>query len=178
MTEFQRPEDGTWDPDHPNDFYFVTTASFTGSSRLWRLRFHDAAKPWLGGKLDMLLDGSEGQRMLDNLCMTEHGQLFLQEDPGGQDHIAKLWRYDVDEDTLDEVAAHDSDRFAPAAPGFLTNDEESSGIIDVSDILGKGRFLFVVQAHYAIPDAELVQGGQLLLLDVPRARGIKKCHRR
>jgi hypothetical protein len=39
LASFQRVEDGTWDPTNPRDFYFVTTASFTGKSRLWRLRF-------------------------------------------------------------------------------------------------------------------------------------------
>jgi hypothetical protein len=52
---------------HPNDFYLVATASFTGRSRLWRLRFVDASQPWLGGTATMLLDGSEGQHMMDNI---------------------------------------------------------------------------------------------------------------
>jgi hypothetical protein len=167
VTEFQRPEDGAWDPVNPDDFYFVTTASFTGNSRLWRLRFSDPAQPWLGGTIDMLLDGSEGQKMFDNLCMTRRGQLFLQEDPGGQNHLAKLWRYDVESDALVEVAHLTADRFAPDADDFLTIDEESSGIIDVSDILGEGKFLLDVQAHYSFGDTELVQGGQLLLMHVP-----------
>lgn len=46
-TSFQRPEDGAWDPNHPSDFYFVTTASFTGNSRLWHLHFNDPARPVL-----------------------------------------------------------------------------------------------------------------------------------
>jgi hypothetical protein len=32
-TGFNRPEDGAWDPTHPNDYYFVTTASFTGNTQ-------------------------------------------------------------------------------------------------------------------------------------------------
>jgi hypothetical protein len=51
-------------------------------------------------------------------------------------------------------------------PGFLTIDEESSGIIDAEDLLGPGWFLFDVQAHYSIAGA-LVQGGQLLALYNP-----------
>jgi len=34
VTSFNRPEDSAWDPNNLNDFYFVTTASFTGKSRL------------------------------------------------------------------------------------------------------------------------------------------------
>src|SRR5262249_37326080 len=45
-------------------------------------------------------------------------------------------------------------------------DEESSGVIDVSDILGPGAYLLDVQAHYQTGDPELVEGGQFLLLRV------------
>jgi secreted PhoX family phosphatase len=41
VTKFLRPEDGLFDPSNPNDFYFVTTNSFTKPSRMWRLRFND-----------------------------------------------------------------------------------------------------------------------------------------
>ena len=33
-TGLNRVEDGAWDTQDPNRFYFVTTASFTGLSRL------------------------------------------------------------------------------------------------------------------------------------------------
>jgi hypothetical protein len=166
VTRFLRPEDGAWDPENPNDFYFVTTATFTTSSRLWRLRFVDASDPALGGHVDMLLDGSEGQHMMDNLTMTGRGQVVIQEDPGNQPHRARIWRYSIAHDELSLVAEHDPRRFAPGGDLFLTQDEESSGIIDVSDILGEGWFLLDVQAHYAIP-GELVEGGQLLALHYP-----------
>jgi len=63
------------------------------------------------------------------------------------------------------IAQHDPDRFTLGAAHFLTQDEESSGIIPVSKILGRGWYLAVVQAHYAT-DAELVEGGQLLALHI------------
>jgi hypothetical protein len=34
-------------------------------------------------------------------------------------------------------------------PGFITQDEESSGIIDASRFLGPGTFLFDAQVHKA-----------------------------
>ncbi len=163
VTGFQRPEDGAWDPSHPNDFYFVTTASFTTSSRLWRLHFNNPANPAAGGTLSMLLDGTEGQKMMDNVTINKHGQIFIQEDPGNQAHLAKVWVYNIKKDTLSMIAQHDPERFEPGAPDFLTQDEESSGVIDVSDILGPGWLLLDVQAHYST-DAELVEGGQLLAL--------------
>lgn len=169
VTHFQRPEDGAWDPRNPNDFYFVTTASFTGNSRLWRLRFTDRTNPAAGGTLAMLLGGSEGQKMMDNMTINRRGDIIIQEDPGGQSYIARVWRYSIANDTLTEVAHHDADRFTPGVAGFLTLDEESSGVIDVSEILGEGWFLLDVQAHYAT-DAELVEGGQLLALHIPPGR--------
>ncbi len=170
VTAFQRPEDGAWDPAHPNDFYFVTTASFTNKSRLWRLRFYDVTNPALGGTVEMLLEGTEGQKMMDNITVTRKGQVYIQEDPGNQPHLAKIWRYNIASDTLDLVAQHDPGRFTPGAPNFLTQDEESSGIIDASDVLGRGWFLLDVQAHYNIGDPELVEGGQLLAIHVPPRR--------
>ena len=70
VTNFRRPEDGSWDPVDPNVFYFVTTDAFGGKSRLWKLNFADASRPELGGTIDMLLDGTEGQPMLDNIRRT------------------------------------------------------------------------------------------------------------
>ncbi|MDX2191231.1 MAG: esterase-like activity of phytase family protein, partial [Bacteroidota bacterium] len=49
---------------------------------------------------------------------------------------------------------------------FLTNDEEASGIIDASDILGRGYYLLVDQAHYPIAGS-VYEGGQILALYVP-----------
>ena len=166
VSKFQRPEDGVWDKNNTNDFYFLTTASFTGNSRLWRLRFTDASNPALGGSAEMLLEGGEGQKMMDNIEINHFGQILIQEDPGNQTHIAKVWRYDIANDTLTEVAQHDPDRFITGAPNDIgTQDEESSGILDVSSILGKGWYLMDVQAHYNIA-GELVQGGQLLAMQI------------
>jgi hypothetical protein len=118
----------------------------------------------------MLLDGTEGQQMLDNMTVTKDGKILMQEDPGGNDHLAKIWQYDPVTDKLTLLAQHDPDRFDPNAPvggePFLTRDEESSGIIDLTDILGSGGqnvFLWDVQAHFNL-GGELVQGGQLGLL--------------
>ncbi len=176
VTEWNRPEDGAWDPKHPNDFYFVITASFTGDSKLYRLHFNDPANPAAGGKVDQLLTGTEdggtGERfhMLDNIVVDEHGRVVLQEDPGGQDYLARIWMYDIKSGNLTEVAHFDPVRFSPDSITKLTNDEESSGVIDAEDILGKGWFLFDAQAHYAIPNY-LVEGGQLLALRIPDRLG-------
>ncbi len=172
VTNFLRPEDGAFDPSNPNDFYFVTTNAFTAPSRLWRLRFNDIANPETGGTITAVLDGSEGQRMLDNMTIDKFGHILLQEDPGGQAHSAKVWQYTIATDVLTLVGKHDPARFGDVVGAVTTpatspynNDEESSGIIDVSDILGPGMFLLDVQAHYTTGLSnvtEVVQGGQLL----------------
>jgi hypothetical protein len=169
VTLFLRPEDVAWDPSHPADLYFVTTNSFSAPSRLWRARFTDINNPAAGGTLDMLLDGTEGQKMFDNIAVDKKGHVLLQEDPGNNAHIAKVWRYDVATDALTLIAQHNLDLFTQGAPAFLTQDEESSGIIDASDILGSGWFLVAAQAHYTI-SGELAEGGQYLALFDPAAK--------
>lgn len=173
VTEWFRPEDAAWDPKHPNDLYFVITSNFASNTKLYRLRFHDPLNPAAGGVVDQLVEGTETggtperPHMFDNITVDRRGHVLLQEDPGGQNYIARIWQYDIASDTLTEVAHHDPDRFAPGGSKFLTNDEESSGIIDAEKVLGKGWYLFNVQAHYTHPDPELVEGGQLLALFVP-----------
>jgi hypothetical protein len=162
-TDFNRPEDGSWDPRDPRAFYWVTTASYAGMSRLWRLNFSpNLVDPTAGGTIDMLLDGTEGQKMMDNITVSR-GEVLIQEDVGPNPHIGKLFRYSIASDTLTEIAQHDPNRFLLPGPSFKTIDEESSGIIP-ADFLGEGTFLFDVQAHYTHPDPALVEGGQLLTL--------------
>jgi Alkaline phosphatase PhoX len=176
VTRWQRPEDGAWDPKRPNDFYFVITADFGGNSKLYRLHFNNPANPSAGGTVSQLLTGTEtggtAERfhMLDNIAIDRHGHILVQEDPGGQDYIARVWMYDIEDGDLTEIAHHDPIRFSPASITKLTTDEESSGVIDAEDILGKGWFLLDVQAHYAYTGAaaSLVEGGQLLALQIPK----------
>ena len=175
VTEWQRPEDGAWDPKNPNDFYFVITASFGANSKLYRLRFNDPTDPGAGGTVDQLLTGtetggtSERYHMLDNIAVDGRGRIVLQEDPGGNDYIARVWLYDIKSDSLTQIAQHDPVRFSPASITKLTNDEESSGVIDANDILGNGWFLLDVQAHFTTGvDPSLVEGGQLLAMRVPQ----------
>jgi hypothetical protein len=190
VTAFQRPEDGAWDPRNPNDFYFLTTSSFgplpaelrTGQTRLWRLRFADPTDPSRGGELTLLVSGSvgtpdnpsatgtqstsaPGPQMLDNMTVNNRDEVLMQEDVGNQAYLGGVWLYDIGSGGLTKIAQHDPNRFTPGAGGFLTKDEESSGIIPAR-FLGEGWYLLDVQAHYAI-SGELVQGGQLLALHIP-----------
>ena len=173
VTEWFRPEDAAWDPNSPNDLYFAITASFTNNTKLYRLRFVDPANPAAGGIVDQLVAGtetggtSERPHMFDNITVDARGHVLINEDPGSQNYLARIWQYDIASDTLTEVAHFDPDRFAPGGSKFLTIDEETSGIIDAEEIIGKGWYLLDVQAHYALADP-LVEGGQLLALYVPK----------
>jgi hypothetical protein len=187
VTSFQRPEDGAWDPNNPSDFYFVTTSSFgpgstsTGETRLWRLRFDDVTDPSKGGELELLVSGpigtpdsgdgtqsagSPGPQMLDNITVNKRGQVIMQEDTGNQAYLAGVWIYNIRSGSLVKVAQADPDVFTPGGPGFVTKDEESSGVIP-APFLGAGAYLLDEQVHAESSDPELVQGGQLMKLRIP-----------
>lgn len=189
-----RIEDGHWDPDHRNDFYFITTEGGqkdgTGldardGGGFWRLRFKDIEDPSAGATLTLLLDGSEslgtGEPKFnkpDNMTIDEHGNVLIQEDPGANNHLARIVAYRIGDGALGVVARFDEALFGAGAtddPARLTIDEESSGIIDAERLLGRGTFLFDAQIHTAkgLPAGtgpgtvqELVERGQLLALKV------------
>lgn len=173
-----RIEDGVWDPENPNVYYFNTTEggdktphADSGASRdgggLWKLEFEDIEHPELGGSLTLLLDGSEAIQLNkpDNLTI-DGGQLLIQEDPGDNAHVARIVAYRLDTGELKTLAGFDEQRFKPGAPSLLTQDEESSGIVSVSDELGSGWYLFDAQVHLANPNPEYVEYGQFLAMHV------------
>jgi hypothetical protein len=189
-----RIEDGHWDPVHPDDFYFVTTEGGEKSGAgldardgggFWRLRFKDIEHPLWGGTLTLLLDGSQSLgtnepkfNKPDNMTIDRHGNVLIQEDPGNNNHVARILAYRIKDGALGIVARFDTAKFGPGAtddPARLTTDEESSGIIDTERLLGSGTFLFDAQVHTAknLPAGtgpntvqELVENGQLLLMKV------------
>ncbi len=186
-TSFLRPEDGAWDTLNPNVYYFVTTdqidfskepsntqvsSSQVGRSRLWKLTFNDLLNPSLGGTINLLLDGTPADgdyQMFDNLEVDQDGNLILLEDVGNNQHNGKIWFYNPALDLLTKIAGHDVTRFGDiGVVGSLTQDEESSGVIDVTNLLGRkdnNKYsLIVVQNHKTSTDTALVEGGQLLLL--------------
>jgi hypothetical protein len=177
VARLQRPEDGAWDPrkKHHNDFYFVTTGNIDPAShrnsRLWRLCFDDIEHPQKGGEIKILLKGDEGHEMLDNVTIDHHGRILMDEDPGNSPRVSKVWLYSIATGELIQVAQHNPDFFDPTNlnnSSFITQDEESSGIIDAEHVLGRGWFFLDVQAHKLSSDTdpELVEGGQLLAMYV------------
>ena len=188
-TGLNRVEDGAWDTVNPNRYYFVTTASFTTNSRLWRLTFNDIRNPQAGGKIEVLVDGNVwGVKMMDNMTIDDAGDVYLQEDVGNNPYLGRVVKYHAGSGVVSVLAQHDETRFISGAAndidgsGNQQSDEESSGIIDVSSLFtgvagydtDRYRyFLLDVQAHYTavngVPlDPELVEGGQLLMMKVAR----------
>lgn len=183
VSALARPEDGAWDPTNPGGFYFATTGSFKGISRLWHLDFAEVSDVTAGGTASIAVaspayDATKssaeqaGPRMMDNITVNDRGQVLVQEDPGGQDYLSGIFQYDPATGTAIRIARHDANRFAPSAANFLTRDEESSGIIPVP-FLGEGKYLFDVQAHYSTGDVATVEGGQLGLLQVAPGKPVK-----
>jgi secreted PhoX family phosphatase len=187
-TRLNRPEDGAWDPrpGKENVFYFVTTDSFTGNSRLWQVTFSNITNPTAGGTIKVLIDGAvAGPRMMDNITVDGSGNVIIQEDPGSnllpgnQSYQAKIWSYNTASQTLTELARFDPALFTTGQSGFITEDEESSGVIEVTNVFAGVEgydatsfryFLLDAQVHknIAATEPELVEMGQLLLMKTPR----------
>ena len=201
---FSRIEDGEFDPQNPSDYYFVTTESnkdpkatavnpaepttSRDGGALWKLHFNDVKNPLAGGMLTMLLDGSEAPYLSkpDNLAIDGKGNILLQEDPGGNDHVARLIAYRMSDGKLATVAKFKDLYFKPGGAQFITNDEESSGVIDVTKALAKTGDLksyYFLDAQVHVPTAkarpdltgntsvaqalvDAAEGGQLYMLTI------------
>ena len=207
-TTMARVEDGHWDPSNPNVYYFLTTESnkdpiatapnpatptvTRDGGALWRLTFKDAQNPAAGAELEMLLNGGESLYLAkpDNLTVTENGKyLLLQEDPGNNAALARIIAYRVSDGKIAVVAQFDANKFMKGGSEFMTEDEESSGIIDVTKLLAKpgdtnSYFMFNAQVHTtgAVParpdlpartaakkdavNAATVEGGQYYVMTI------------
>jgi hypothetical protein len=184
VTGFARPEDGHWDSQDPNAFYWVTTgAQLAGAqqtARLYRLRFNSITQP-TGGTIELVLDsgnvtGMDGLKAdgFDNVTVNGRGDVVIQEDRGGGD-IAKIWLVDASTGTAAQIFESDRSRFLAGGTHFLTTDEEHSGVIEVTGLVagtswyeaGRRYYLGTTQAHTA-RGPEIVEDGQLYLFGSPR----------
>ncbi len=194
---FNRIEDGHFDPNNKNNYYFFTTEGGSTAPNpaepgvprdgggLWRLHFADVEHPERGGTLTLLLDGSEAPYLNkpDNMTIDDESNLLIQEDPGGNDHVARILAYNIETGARGVVARFDPGLFGVSNPSgttpderaVLTTDEESSGIISTDNLFGDDTYLFDAQVHTAkgLPPGtgpgtveEYVQRGQLLSMEV------------
>lgn len=205
-TVMARVEDGAWDPKNPNIYYFVTTESnkdkgattpnpatptvTRDGGALWRLAFNDVKNPTAGATLTMLLNGTEAPLLSkpDNIDADGFGNILIQEDPGGNDLVARMVAYRIADGKIAVVTKFKDEFFKVGGSKFITRDEESSGVVDATDIMRKGAddknayYLYNAQIH-ATPTASrpdlagntsaaaalalTVEGGQVYLLTIP-----------
>lgn len=204
-TSFSRIEDGEFDPTNPNVYYFVTTESNKDAKAtslnpddktvlkrdggaLWKFTFTDVKNPLKGGSIEMLLDGSEAPYLNkpDNITVDAFGHIMIQEDPGNNEQVSRLFAYDLTSKKIAVVAKFKDEYFAASSKTKMTIDEESSGIIDATKYFKtdandtKAYYIYNAQVHVLtsitrpdITDAaakaeldKLLEGGQLYLLTV------------
>lgn len=205
-TNFARVEDGAFDPNHPNDYYFLTTESNKNAAAtavdpalpsvsrdggaMWRLRFKDVKNPLKGATITMLLDGTEAPYLNkpDNLEVDGYGNIIIQEDPGNSDLRTRIFAYRIRDAKIAVLAQFKSEYFDPTAATFITKDEETSGILNVTNYLKTSKndksryYTFVAQVHsnlakarpditdataQAAMEAGAVEGGQVYIMKVP-----------
>ena len=93
---------------------------------------------------------------------------MLQEDPGGQDYLARIWQYGIKERLADRGRARSIlSGSRPARPASSQTTRSRPGSSTPRRILGRGWYLLDAQVHKANPDPELVEFGQYLALFVP-----------
>ena len=77
---------------------------------------------------------------------------MIKEDPGNNALLARIVAYRVSDSKLAVVAQFDANKFIKGGSEFITEDEESSGIIDATKLLAKRGdtntyFFFNAQIH-------------------------------
>ena len=119
-----------------------------------------------------------GAQMFDNITVAGDGKILVEEDPGDHPHMAAIWQLDPNTGKSEKILSVTPEAFLNKnSPEFLTQDEENSGIIEVTDLLrnapwiekNKRYFLGSLQVHAKSSDPELVEGGQLYLISGPDA---------
>ena len=111
---------------------------------------------------------------------------MIQEDPGANDAVARVVAYRISDGKVGIIAKFVDKYFKPGGSEFMTNDEESSGIIEITDLYKKSAtdtnryYMLDAQVHVAPkiarPDitdiaaqtalADSIEGGQLYILTV------------
>jgi hypothetical protein len=190
---FVRPEDGAFNPDNPNEFFFDTTGSSSGADdgvnelgRLYSLRLNksDPLKPATlsivynadtvvaaGGDIAISPDniGVSGRYLMINEDGTTESRAVM----AAKGRDGSIWRFNLVKGRVGVVAST-ATRVAqldppgrdgiPVGPGVW----ETSGIIDASGLFGADTWLSDVQAHppTGAPGGPTVtvEDGQLFLL--------------
>ena len=193
---FVRPEDGAFNPNNPNEFFFDTTGSSSGADdgvnelgRLYSLRLNksDPLKPATlsivynadtvvaaGGDIAISPDniGVSGRYLMINEDGTTESRLVM----AAKGRDGSIWRFDlvkgrvgVDASTATRVVQLDP----PGRDGVAVGPGvwETSGIIDASAMFGGDTWLSDVQAHPPttppVGPTVTVEDGPLFLMRPP-----------
>jgi hypothetical protein len=180
-TSLARVEDGAFDPNDARNYYFVTTESNgdkgataldpnnklvtkRDGGALWKLRLTDAKNPALGGKITMLLDGSEAPYLNkpDNIEVDGFGNILIQEDPGNNPQIERMFAYRISDGKIAVVSQFNDKMFSKAADdaSFITEDEEQSGVVNVTSLLRTSK---TDKNSYYVLNAQVHATGAALL---------------
>lgn len=209
-TALARVEDGAFDPKNPSVYYFVTTESNKDANAtkldstyplvtkrdggaLWKLELKDIKNPAAGGKITMLLDGTEAPYLNkpDNIEVDGFGNILIQEDPGNNPQLTRMFAYRIADGKLVIMNQFNEAMFSAAkgAASFITEDEETSGVLNVTSLMRKSKadknyyYVFVAQVHAtgdallkARPDitdatakaelAKAIEAGQIYLMTI------------
>jgi len=176
---FIRTEDGAFDSENPDSYYFVTTGSGAGNElgRLYRMTL-DPEDPTGHTTIELLADantivasGGDTAVSPDNIAVDEE-YILINEDGTAQSRLVmaqkgrdgSVWRFD--KRTLE--ATRIAELFPPGRDGNFAISSgvwETTGVISV-DGFGGEAWLMNVQAHAptAAPAPNTVEDGQLVLL--------------
>jgi Bacterial protein of unknown function (DUF839) len=191
---FVRPEDGAYNPNNRNEFFFVTTGSSSGADngvnelgRLYSLRLHpgNPLKPatlTIGYNADTVVAAGGDIALSPDNIDTSSRYLMINEDGTTESRAVmaakgrdgSIWRFDLvkgpvaalglDVSTATRVAELDP----PGRDGVPVGPGvwETSGIIDTSQLFGEDTWLSDVQAHPPTtqPAPGTVEDGQLFLM--------------
>lgn len=174
-TEFSKVKDLFVNPANPNELYFVTAQSDSDTTTvagvkesgrdggaLWKVTFINVNNPGAGAFIELILDGTEYSESdgikinrPDNITMTDDGTvLLIQEDPGAENHVARVLALRLSDKRLVTLAQFSSDYVTRSATDtYLSNDEETSGIFDATGLFDLNDdadyFFFNAQLHPA-----------------------------
>ena len=128
---------------------------------------HRRQQPGRGGTIKLLLNGTEGQQMFDNITVNAQGKIILQEDVGNNAHIGKVWQYDPSTDSLSRTCTPRSEplplgRRELPHPGRRSH--PASSTFRISSAMPAKTSTSPTSRLTTSISGELVQGGQLELI--------------
>ncbi len=151
ITGFARPEDGAW--LNATTYLFNTTGSTPSggtsqtAAKVYKLSFANAADYTVGGTVSVLVDssrlkGKDGSAawMFDNLAVGRDGLVYINEDPGLNQYVAKTWV--VDPTAADpsasalQVMELDRARFLGTVNATITSGASGTNALVLSSVAG------------------------------------------